>query len=304
MKAEPIKLPYNEASLKQVEVSLRAANSEGQTPFYEVLVDGLPVIPKTNDPSRFDSLDEMVNETSRIVKIKVYYGGSRSNREFRLQVNNEPAAEEKISQAVNQALSQRETQEKIHSLKKKKRKLKKERNAMREYIEKLHAKIKVLEEDKTTLRGINLGEVAGHALEDVIRRNPTWLEHLPMGVGAALSGFIKKENQQLPPATDPAPQQQGQFQRADAQVPALDDLDKYTLGILQPWKTRVQVQQIQIILYTADLLTQHPHFIPVVQANLEKGIEKLSRRTEENVQQSQSETSNSSYTETKEGKQI
>src|SRR6266498_1633907 len=93
------------------------ANAERDKPkYYEIFVDNLKVVDKTNDPACFDDFAMYMNEESKIIKVLIYSSTETSPRNDKFIFTITNAEEEKRKQEKKQSeLNGFEIQNKIDS---------------------------------------------------------------------------------------------------------------------------------------------------------------------------------------------
>ena len=194
---------YDVAKIEQLKMFLEQNAERGKPRYYEIFVDNLRVIEKTNDVAEFDSFQNFMNEDTRLIKILLYSSSEESprNDKFIYRVKDDD------SKSKEQGLSGVEVTERIQTvLQMEKEKwdnnlIKKELEEAEERIEELEkysgqleAKIIELKQNQNKLGGIHLGEIAGVALDALLRNNTQLLSKYPLTKG--LAGVIEQDNKQ------------------------------------------------------------------------------------------------------------
>jgi hypothetical protein len=182
-------------------------NAERDKPkYYEILVDNLKVVDKTNDPACFDDYTMYMNEESKIIKVLIYSSTETSPRNDKFIFTIANTEEEKRKQEKKQSeLNGFEIQNKIDSAITTERermnteKMREELEAKtkqleeaEEYIDQLTDELQAEKEKKYNPREIQFGNIASIAIEEVIKRNPAWTKKVPL-IGA-LSGLLETEH--------------------------------------------------------------------------------------------------------------
>jgi FtsZ-binding cell division protein ZapB len=196
---------------------------------YEILVDKFKVVKRTKDIARFEQYENFVKPTTKTVTIIIYEGSSNRNTKHILYLSGEvPFGEEENknkSSNTNQTSKSNETQpshalqglsgfeidnrinEKVKQakdgwqmelLEKELSELKIEVQDLQDEIDDLEEENEALktriEERKNKLGELHLGDIAGVAIENIVRRNPEILEAIPGAEG--LAGLVIKDNAQ------------------------------------------------------------------------------------------------------------
>lgn len=170
---------------------------KGQPRLYEIFVDSLKVVPKTEDVSQFDTYEQYMDEDTEKVRIVVYNSGlSPRNDQFCFLI--QPGRPEKslgglgeIDTIVQEKLAARDREHEMEALRK-------ELEAVRADLEESESEgdqlRRELEDaragrDRKQIKGI---EVMSIILESFVRRNPQLLQKIPGG--DTLAGLIEQDN--------------------------------------------------------------------------------------------------------------
>lgn len=190
--------PYSEKKMKLLRDYLLKEAQEGRPRYYEIKIDGIKVVPRTNDPVHFESYLETLEEDNNLIEVMIYQTSERSfnsdKYQFQLsETTNKNAlsgmdVDAKIQSAVERERERMENEKVREELEKTKSELKE----AEEFIEKLQADLKKYEGKKLHWGNVNLGELASVVVEGMVRRNPQILTKLPGG--EALAGIFEKEN--------------------------------------------------------------------------------------------------------------
>lgn len=185
---------YDQVKIERLKTYLEASAEKGKPKFYEVFVDNLKAVDKTNDPSSFDEYQMYLNEDTRMIKVLIYtstescprndkfiYTLSNPNKEHEL---NGIEVENKIQSAIstererlNSELVRKELQE-----------VKQKLDEAEEYIDHLENEVEELKLKKNSWKEVQLGNVAAIALEEMVKRNPNLTRSVPL-LGT-LSGLL------------------------------------------------------------------------------------------------------------------
>lgn len=123
---------YSNQAMDRLKRLLENFYISGEEKYYAVLVDGEIVVPKTSDPESYDNYKEFVNELTRQVIVRLYYGNSPNCNTYKFdviasgQLSGTQLADMKISEALDKHKREQhiiDLQKKIRRLKKKNAKL-------------------------------------------------------------------------------------------------------------------------------------------------------------------------------------
>jgi hypothetical protein len=192
---------YNPDRIELIKMNLEQHAEAGNPRYYEIQVDGLKAVSRTQDIKQFDNYELYIDETAERLKIMLFQGTSHKYDSFIFLCNNsEPLhglvpTNISVEDKINQALRDKE----LIDVKAKIEELKLELEEAIEYQETLEEKIQELESQKPE-KGERLFNLLLHYGENVMKKNPQALRKLPI-LGEALAGAgeqaIVQENEQL-----------------------------------------------------------------------------------------------------------
>lgn len=203
---------YDQLKIDRLKKYLEDMASKGQPKFYEIFVDGLKAVPKTDNPADFEGYELYMNEDTEKVRLLIYYtANTPRNDQYCFHVQQQAGLNGlnginglgNINQIIQEKLdAQKELLEKeklLQELEDTKTKL----QESEDYTDMLEQQLEQLKSQKFKLGNINLGELASVAMESMVRRNVHLLSKIPGG--AALAGIIdedtkEQEKQLLNPA--------------------------------------------------------------------------------------------------------
>lgn len=198
---------YDALKIEKLKQSLQKQSDLGKPQYFEIYVDGLKAVPKTNDMNEFDNFENFMLEDTEKIRILVYTTSAVSPRNdqftYRLKKQKEETPIVPVTNTLNgvdiearidEKMKQQRQQWEHELLKKELDQTKKQLKESEEYAEKLEGEILDLRSKKSHLGNVNLGEVASVALEGIVRRNPHWLTSIPGGEG--LAGIIEADTRE------------------------------------------------------------------------------------------------------------
>ncbi len=257
-------------------------NAERDKPkYYEILVDNLKVVDKTNDPACFDDYTMYMNEESKIIKVLIYSSTETSPRNDKFIFTIANTEEEKRKQEKKQSeLNGFEIQNKIDSAITTERermnteKMKEELEAKtqqleeaEEYIDQLTEELQVEREKKYNPREIQFGNIASIAIEEVIKRNPTWSKKVPL-IGA-LSGLLETEQPSVSDVREnkTASEETNASFAKKIKEPVQKDLDKETkarLEFFEQMEENFTEEQLSMMIQITQTLMVNPEQLSTV----------------------------------------
>lgn len=206
----PIIRPYSKEAIEQIHRSLLQHKDQGEPKEYTVLVDALEVIARTADPAYIEMYGNFITDESEQLTVKLWQGSSNRFQTFTYRLK--PGAQVEANQSgtldgldmdarISERLDRERTKWKLEQYEKQVEELEAEVAEKTEAIEELEEALADMLDKKPTIAGMDLGQVAGAALEGLIRRNPHIIAKLPGG--EALAGIIEEDNAQTPNAPPP-----------------------------------------------------------------------------------------------------
>lgn len=254
--------------LNRFERLLNQDAASGRPTQYEVRVDGLPVIRRTDDPARFAGvLDEVALDSTKAVEVRLYQGDSQHNHRhiILLERNRAPRAAPDaqplagIEERFEARLREQRAAWEHGQLQREHEALKAEHEELRDYADEMEEELREYRAKRLFLGQIDLVEVGGALLEGFVRRNPHVLASVPGG--EALAGALL--------ATPPPPA--AQQDAADATVtrksaPKVSDAEMEFLQVVRRMQALMTEGQFVEALAVLDALCRHPSRIPATLA--------------------------------------
>jgi hypothetical protein len=192
--------PYSSEELESIKSMLEAEAREGNPLFYEVKVDNNTCIHRTCKPERFDELHNFLNERSKHLVIVVYPYASRNTKNYYKYAMNAdertlsgaelPTGEQNYKEELKhmeERWEARRTQEKLAET---------ERMLAdaEEYIEELTQQLMELKAKPNHFGGLDLGKLAGTAIQGIALNYPKVFEKVPV-----LNGIAEAIQESTPP---------------------------------------------------------------------------------------------------------
>ncbi len=194
---------YSKEAVDRVKRILES--STGSPYYYRIDVDGLKVVDRTSDLTKFDSYELFISDADELT-IYIYASQVTPNyllkRIFTMKENTQQVQqplngmelEGIIATKVNERVSHERERWDSAQLQKNFDETKAKLAEAESYIENLEGQLESYKSKKLHLGDINLGELASVVVEGMIRRNPKMLAQLPGG--DALAGIIVKDNEE------------------------------------------------------------------------------------------------------------
>ncbi len=257
---------YDQLKIDKLRHFLEAQAEKGVAKPFEIFVDNLKVVPKTEDPKEFDTYEFYMNEDTEKVRILIYNSNlSPRNDQYCFMVQRNKAEKSlnglgEIEGMIQEKLAARDREHEMTKLREELEAAKLELEETEEYAEKLEKEIQYLKENKYKLGNINVGEFASVLLEGFVRRNPQMLTKLPMG--DALAGFIEQDNRDKERLLSQPPAPEGKVKIEKDTSPELSEEDKINLAFLRQIDGRFTPEQAQAFHAVIHAMVEEPTIIP------------------------------------------
>lgn len=265
---------YESGKVERLKHLLLSLQEKGKAKFYEVFVDKLKVVEKTDDATEFDNYLDFLDDDTQEIKIVIYNtGNSPRNDQYTFELKTK---EHKNTSKQDTELSGVELEnrmgEKLQAerqkwnmelLQKENTELKNKIGDAEEYIEKLERAYEEEKQKKQKLGGIDVGDLASVALEGLIRRNTQMISKLPGG--EALAGIIEQDNIEKS-KTLSAPQEESttSFKRKEENEISNPE-DEERLQVLQMMQQTFKEQELRDVWNILKRLSEnHSLIIPVL----------------------------------------
>jgi len=257
---------FDQLRIDKLKYFLENMAAKGQAKPYEIFVDNLKVVPKTEDPKDFESYEYYMNEDTEKIRILIYNSNLSPRNDqysFFVQKNRQDKNLNglgEIDNIIQEKLSARDKEYELNAIKEDLDKTKKLLEESEEYAEQLESELEEVKTNKYKLGNINMGELASIALEGIVRRNPQFISKLPGG--ETLAGIIEQDNleKQNKQQTVAVPEGEASFQKrtvvADEQSEDQKRYAAYLSHLEQVFNEQQLADVMQIIQKLAELPTQ------------------------------------------------
>lgn len=253
--------------LERIQKKLDEDDKQGKSTYYDVKVDGITAIERTNDPEKFQLVEEYISILStQVIEVRFYRGASFRNESVQIFLQgNMPQSQPRVNLddlqlRMDEKLTQAKRDWACEQLQRDFDKLKTEHDELGEYTDKIEEELKVFREKKLHMGKVNLGELGGILLEGFIRRNPQILSKLPGG--EALAGVITEDNEQKLLET-PVENTEGEASVSRSSSDPSED-DGY-LELLRQIQNSFSQSDFLQVMGILDKFIKDPSLIPVVQ---------------------------------------
>jgi hypothetical protein len=232
---------YDQLKIDKLKLYLQTQADRNAARYYEIYVDNLKAVHKTNDIQEFDSYEDYMTEDTDRIRILVYSTNSQSPRNDQYVYRMKKQEEQKtivqqqglsgieIESRMEEKLQTHRERWEHEALVKELEQTKQQLKESEEYAEKLMAELQEYRSKKLHWGNVNLGELASVVVEGIVRRNPQMVAKLPGG--EALAGIIEQDNKERG-TTTPTQETEVSFKKK-SDTPELSDEEKGYLNFMR-----------------------------------------------------------------------
>ncbi len=265
---------FDQNKIDRLKNHLTAMAEKGKAKFYEIFVDTLKAVIKTDEVSDFDSYEDYMNADTEQIKIIIYNSAQSPRNDqfvFLLKARNREEATnlglsgmpiKKFSR--NNVNEWREEQkykgEQHHEISRLKRELSEQRRELEdkeEYIEKLEDLIEKAKKNGNKIGGVHLGDVLSVAFEGLVRRNTHLISKIPAVSG--LAGIIEQDNLRLDNDTQKAtPETEVSFKKKETVVaqPVLSEQEQAFVNLFKELEKQFTEDELGLVMEVLDELSK------------------------------------------------
>lgn len=265
---------FDQNKIDRLKNHLTAMAEKGKAKFYEIFVDTLKAVIKTDEVSDFDSYEDYMNADTEQIKIIIYNSAQSPRNDqfvFLLKARNREEATnlglsgmpiKKFSR--NNVNEWREEQkfkgEQHHEISRLKRELAEQRRELEdkeEYIEKLEDLIEKAKKNGNKIGGVHLGDVLSVAFEGLVRRNTHLISKIPAVSG--LAGIIEQDNQRLEIDTQKTtPETEVSFKKKEATTnqPVLTEQEQAFINLFKELEKQFTEDEMGLVMEVLDELSK------------------------------------------------
>lgn len=260
---------YDQLKIDKLKHFLESQAEKGQAKPFEIFVDNLKVVAKTEDPKEFDSYEFYMNEDTEKIRILIYNSNlSPRNDQYCYTVQKNIGGSKslnglgEIEGIIQEKLAARDREHEMNKLREELEATKQELEETEEYAEKLEKEIEYMKENKFKLGNINLGELASVALEGIVRRNPQILTKLPGG--ETLAGIIEQDNRDKEKLLSQPSQPEPQVSFQKETTPDITEEEKRHLAYLRKLEQTFTREQAEMFNAVIGAMVEEPSIIPTL----------------------------------------
>lgn len=261
--------PYDQFKIDKLKNFLQEMTEKGQEKPYEIFVDILKVVPKTEDISQFDAYESYMDEDTQKVRVLIYNSRhSPRNDQYCFlvkspQLNKGLNGPVEIDAIIQERLEAKEKEHELKDLRKELADIKQLLQEAEDYSDELIAELESVKTGQHK-KQLGYGELAGVMLEGFIRRNPKLLERIPGG--EALAGFIEQDNLEKSKLPLQTPQVDVSFQpkTTASTPPALNPEYLQYIPVLQQLDNSFNQPDLELVMQVIGRFNEQPTLLNTV----------------------------------------
>lgn len=263
---------FEQSKVERLRNHLVTMAAKGQAKFYEIFVDSLKAIPKTDEPAEFDGYEDYLTPDSVQIKIVIYNTAASPRNEQFVFLLKAKDREEATEIGLNGFTSETYSVGKINEWRQGKAKKTAEENEIQELkrqIASLQAELTekdeqldqfsdvILEAKKNgnKIGGIDVGEALSVALEGIVRRNTHLLAKVPMMNG--LAGIIEEDNKRTNEnKQEPKADAEVSFKKKEAPLPSMSEEEKMFMDFFKEMRSHFSEDEMGLVFEILDSLSK------------------------------------------------
>ena len=237
---------FDQQKIDKLKHFLENMAGKGQPKPFEIYVDSLKVVPRTEDPKEFDSYEYYMNEDTEKIKIVIYNSNLTPRNEqycFYVQQNKLEKPLNglgDIDNIIQEKLTAREREIHLTNLKQELEHTKQQLEEAEEYAEQLEEQLTEAKSNKYKLGNLDLVELAMQGLGKLAEKNVDLLSKV------GLEGFAGSNQKQI--ETKPSEETQASFQRKTENGPQITPQHLQYIPVLQQLDAAFDKSQFDIVM--------------------------------------------------------
>lgn len=259
---------FDQFKIDKLKHYLEDMTSKSQSRHYEIFVDGLKVVPKTDDTSQFDTYEQYMDEDTQKIRILVYNSNlSPRNDQFCFTL---PAGKGEMSGGglgeidtiIQEKLAVRDREHEMEAVRKELQEARGQLEEVEAEAEALRLELEAVRagKERKQIKGVEFLSVI---LEGFVRRNPQLLQKIPGG--EALAGLIEQDNQEKSSMSLPAePVAAASFRKREAENPGLTADQLRYIDTLRQLETTFGQADLELVMQIIARFVESPDTLQTV----------------------------------------
>lgn len=178
---------YDQLKIDKLKHLLTELEAKGQARPFEIFVDGLKVVPKTEDVKEFENYEYYINEDSEKIRILIYYSlTSPRNDQYVYYIQRGKLEKPlnglgELDGIIQEKLEARDREHEARQIKQELEETKKQLEEAEQYAELLEKQLEQANSNKHKLGKLDLVELGSLVLERMAAKNAGALERMGLG---------------------------------------------------------------------------------------------------------------------------
>ena len=252
---------YDQLKIDKLKHFLHDMATKGSARPYEIFVDNLKVVPKTEDPKDFDNYEYYLNEDTEKIRILIYNSAlSPRNDQYcyylqKHKIENSSNGLGELESIIQEKLSARDREYELSQLKKELEETKQQLDEAEDYADQLEQQLSEAKTNKYKLGKLDLVELGGVVLENLAIKNSPALKRI--GLGGVLGAAGQAEEPK-------AEETEASFQKKSNETPDLNPEHLQYIPVLQNLDQAFQKQDLEIVMQILQKFSQEPEHLKTV----------------------------------------
>lgn len=264
---------FDQQKIDRIKTHLETQAGKGSAKFFEIYVDSLKAVQKTDEPKEFDGYENYMTSGTNEIKIVIYNSGvSPRNDQFVFSLkakNSQEALENGLDGLSFKSLSKGELLElkekreaqlaeslEIQNLEKEIDGLNKELDEKVEYIRQLEQGLEKAKANGGKIGGLKVSELLSDALDGFVRKNTSLIAQIP-----GLDGFanmIEKDTAAKQSPRVPEPESEVSFKKKSTttDTTSLNEQEKQLMGLFKEMQKHFTEEEMTKVIEILDRLSR------------------------------------------------
>lgn len=277
---------FDQQKIDRLKNHLETQAKKGYPKFYEIFVDSLKAVPKTDEPAEFEDYENYMTANTYQVKVVIYNSGNSPRNDqyvFSLNAKNSKEAldigldgvplqmltkADLVDLKVKRDNYLAESQQ-IKELREELEGLEKELEGREEYITLLENAVERAKANGNKIGGIDIGQILGTGVEHLLKINAKSLSEMP-GLGGIFNMFTQTPETDNQTGPTPSENTQATFSKKTAESDdhaspvTLNEEEKQLLLLFKNVRKNFEEQEFFDLLEIIDRLTVNKELLPKV----------------------------------------
>lgn len=262
---------FDQQKVNNLKTHLDTMAGKGKAKFYEIYVDALKAVPKTDVAEEFESYEDYLTANTNEIRIVIYNSEASPRNEQYVFSMKAKSPEEALDLGLNgvafrgysskdlmqlRQQKERKTAEgfEIQALKRQINELNGEIEEKDQYIERLENGIEHAKANGNKIGGMHIGDIVSVALEGIVRRNTHLIAQVPALNG--LAGIIERDNINPVQATTQQPETEVTFKKKEQAAPTLTEEDQQCLALMKNIQSHFTADEFTKVINILDALSK------------------------------------------------